>query len=71
MSQSESAYCPVSRSMSKVRDAFVTSVRCCRPPVKCQITRLSTVPAASSPLSARGRAPGTLSRIQAILVAEK
>ena len=33
--------------------------------------KLSTVPKASSPRSARARAPATLSSIQAILVAEK
>ena len=41
------------------------------PPVSRQSRKLSTVPKASSPRSARARAPGTLSRIQAILVAEK
>ena len=57
--------------MSSVREALVASVTKVRPAVRCQTRKLSTVPAASSPASARRRASGTLSRIQAILVAEK
>ena len=57
--------------VSWVRDAFVTSVRCSAcsgsfaPPVRFQISHVSIVPASSSPLSARSRAPATLSRIHA------
>ena len=58
-------------SSSSVREAFVTSVTCTRPPVSFQSSQESTVPQASSPASARARAPFTLSRIHAILVAEK
>ena len=54
-----------------VREALVASISCRRPPVRCQSRRLSTVPAASSPASARALAPATLSSSQAILVAEK
>ncbi len=54
-----------------VRDAFVTSVTCSEPPVSFQISHVSMVPNASSPASARARAPSTLSRIQRTLVAEK
>ena len=53
---------------SSVREAFETSVTCVRLPVRCQVSQVSTVPKASSPRSARARAPGTLSSSQAILV---
>ena len=56
---------------SRVREALVTSVTWRWPLVRFQISQLSTVPKASSPRSARARAPGTLSRIQLTLVAEK
>ena len=49
---------------SIVREALVTSVTCIAPPVSCQTSQVSMVPNASSPASARSRAPGTLSRIQ-------
>ena len=51
-SQRSSAHWSVRRSISSVREALVTSVTCRWPPVRCQIKRLSTVPAASSPASA-------------------
>ena len=60
--------------MSRVRLAFVTSVACTPPsgpPVRFHSTQLSVVPKASSPASARARAPSTFSRIHAILLAEK
>ena len=41
-----------------------TSVTCARLPVSCQTSHVSTVPNASSPRSARARAPGTLSSSQ-------
>jgi hypothetical protein len=41
------------------------------PPVRFQISQLSMVPKASSPASARARAPSTLSSSHAILVPEK
>ena len=56
---------------SRVREALVASVRWERPPVRRQSRKQSTVPKRSSPRSARWRAPGTLSRIQRSLVAEK
>ena len=56
---------------SIVREAFEASVTWTAPPVSFQSSQLSTVPKASSPASARARAPGTLSSSQAILVAEK
>ena len=61
----------VRRSIKSVRDAFVASVTWRRPPVRCHSKKLSTVPAASSPLFARARAFGMWSSIQAIFVAEK
>ena len=54
----------VSRSISSVRDALVTSVACS--PVRFHSTQVSIVPNASSPASARSRAPSTLSRIHLI-----
>ena len=57
--------------MSSVRDALVTSVACTAPPVSFQRSAESTVPNASSPRSARSRAPFTLSSIQRTLVALK
>jgi len=56
---------------SRVRLALVTSVTCSAPPLRFHISQLSTVPKASSPASARWRAPGTLSSSQATLVPEK
>jgi hypothetical protein len=58
-------------SNSMVRAALVASVAWTAPPVSRQSRNESTVPKASSPASARLRAPGTLSSSQAILVAEK
>ena len=58
-------------SNSSVRDALVTSVACVLPPVRRQMRKLSTVPNAISPASARARSPVTLSSSQRILVAEK
>ncbi len=54
-----------------VRLALVRSVTCTLPPVSFQISHVSTVPNKSSPASAFSRAPGTLSKIHLILVAEK
>ncbi|MNR10126.1 hypothetical protein D3C85_1263610 [compost metagenome] len=58
-------------SYSMVREALDTSVKCTAPWVSCQISQLSMVPKASLPALARSRAPGTFSRIQRTLVAEK
>jgi hypothetical protein len=58
-------------SRSIVREAFVTSVACTRPPVRRQSRKQSIVPKASSPRAARSRAPGISSSIQASLVPEK
>ena len=58
-------------SKQSVREAFDGSVACTAPPVRRHSSQLSTVPKASSPRSARPRAPGTSSRSQRILVPEK
>ena len=42
-----------------VREAFVGSVAWSFPPVKCQMSQLSTVPKASAPAEARRATPGT------------
>ena len=68
------SHCKVRRSMSNVRDAFVTSVMCrppVAPPVRFQINQLSVLPNNRSPRSAASRAPSTFSRIQAIFGPEK
>jgi 16S rRNA U1498 N3-methylase RsmE len=56
---------------SMVREALEQSVTWALPPVRFQMSHESTVPNSSSPLSARSRAPGTLSSIHFILVPEK
>ena len=64
----------VSRSMSMVREALVTSVTCTppsTPPVMFHSTHASVLPNASWPASALARAPSTLSRIQRIFGPEK
>ena len=58
-------------SKSIVRLALVTSVAWTAPCVSVQMSHVSTVPKASLPASASSRAPGTLSRIHLILLAEK
>ena len=52
----------VSRSISIVRLALVTSVRCS--PVSCHNTHVSMVPNRACPASASARTPSTFSRIQ-------
>ena len=47
------------RSKSRVRDALVASVACTLPPLKRQRRKVSMVPKASRPRSARARAPAT------------
>ena len=60
---------PAVRILSRrVRAALETSVAWTRPPVSCQSSQVSTVPKASSPFSARRRAPGTWSRSHASFV---
>ena len=54
-----------------VREALLGSVTCSAPPVSFQISQVSMVPKASSPRSARSRAPGTLSSSQRSLLPEK
>jgi hypothetical protein len=54
-----------------VREALEASVRWCLPPVSFHTSHESMVPKASSPRSARSRAPGTWSRSQRSLLAEK
>ena len=61
----------VRRSIRSVRLAFVTSVTWRAPPVRFQTSQVSGVPNSRCPASASSRAPGTCSRIQAILDAEK
>src|SRR5690606_19109580 len=64
----------VSRSISIVRDALVTSVTCTPPlgpPVRFHNVQVSVLPNTRSPLSALARAPSTLSRIHLILGPEK
>ena len=58
--------CPVSRSRSIVRDAFVTSVTCAVPPVSFQASHESIVPKASSRCGSAVRP-----RIHSSFVAEK
>ena len=59
------------RSISRVREALVTSVACTAPLVRRCTRNVSMVPKASSPFSARARAPFSWSRIHAIFVPEK
>jgi len=57
---------------SMVREALLTSVACTAPPVSCQISQLSTVPKASSPLLGRLRVRPARGRVStASLVPEK
>jgi len=55
----------------RVREALLASVTWASPPVRCQASQVSMVPKASSPRSARARAPGTVSSSHASLVPEK
>ena len=64
MRSSSSSHSPLTMLKSRVREALVTSVTWRLPLVRCQMSQLSTVPKASSPRSARARAPATWSRIQ-------
>ncbi len=68
---SSSSHCSVWMLNNIVRDALLTSVTCWLWLVSFQTSHVSTVPNASRPASARARAPGTLSRIHRILLAEK
>ena len=64
----------VSRSISRVREAFVGSVMCrppSGPPVMFQISQVSMLPNTRSPASAFSRAPSTFSRIQTTFGPEK
>ena len=64
----------VSRFISMVREALVTSVTCrppSPPPVRFHTSHESVVPKMRSPFSAASRAPSTFSRIQATLGPEK
>ena len=71
MDSNSSSHSSVWMLNSMVREALVTSVTCSPCCVRFQTSQLSTVPKASLPWLARSRAPGTLSSIQRILVAEK
>ena len=73
-SSASSCQSSVSRSISSVRLALVTSVMWrppSLPPVRFHSTQLSVVPNSSSPFSARLRAPSTLSSSHVILGPEK
>jgi len=64
----------VSRFISMVRLALVTSVTCAPPsgpPVRFQISQVSMLPNSASPRPAASRRPGTLSSSQRILGPEK
>lgn len=67
---SHGSHVPVWMLKSMVRLALVGSVAWTSPWVRFQISHESTVPNANSPASARSRAPGTVSKIQAIFEAE-
>ena len=71
ISSSSSSQSPVRMLKSSVREAFDGSVTCVRLCEKFQVIHVSIVPNASSPRSARIRAPGTLSSSHASLVPEK
>ena len=58
-------------SKSMVLEALETSVACTAPPVRFQSSQESTVPASSSPASARRRRSGWSSRSQASFDAVK
>ena len=71
---SSSSQSKVSRSISMVRLALVTSVTCTPPsgpPVRCHSSHVSAVPKIASPRSAASRAPSTCSRIHCSLPPEK
>ena len=71
---SSSSQSRVSRSISIVRLALVTSVMCTPPsgpPVRFHTTQLSAVPNTASPLCAAARTPSTFSRIHCSFAAEK
>ena len=70
-SSSHGSQAKVRMLKSMVRLALVTSVAWTAPPVSAHRSQLSTVPKARFPASACSRAPGTLSRIQRTLLAEK
>lgn len=70
-SQSHGSHASDSSPMSSVRDAFVASVTWTLPAVRRDTRKLSIVPNASSPASARARAPGVSSSSHASFVPEK
>ena len=65
------SHCCVWMLKSMVREALVASVAWTLPPVRFQMSQLSTVPKSSSPRLARAAAPGTCRRIHWSLVPEK
>ncbi len=65
------SHAPLWMSNSKVREALLASVAWTLPPVSRHSRKLSIVPKASSPRSARARTPSTSSRIHLSLVPEK
>ncbi len=71
---SSSSQSSVSRFISMVRLALVTSVTCTPPrgpPVRFHSTQVSAVPKIASPFSASARTPSTFSRIHCTLPPEK
>jgi hypothetical protein len=67
---SSSSQSRVSRFISIVREALVTSVMC-TPPVRFQSNHVSVLPKRASPRSAAERTPSTFSKSQAIFPPEK
>ena len=70
-SSMKSSHSALAMFSSSVRLALETSVTCRSPCDSFHTSQLSIVPKASSPFSARWRAPGTCSSSQASLVPEK
>jgi hypothetical protein len=65
---SSSSHCPLTMSYISVREALLASVTCTWPPESRCTSHESIVPKASSPFSARDRAPSTWSRSHSSLV---
>ena len=65
------SHCRLFRFISEVREALDTSVTCASPPVRRQIRKLSTVPAATRPLRSARPRPDVFFNSQRYLLAEK
>lgn len=70
-SRSSGSQARVWRLKNKVRLALVGSVAKTFPPVRFQMSQVSTVPKQTSPLSARALRPGTFSKSYKSFVPEK